>query len=277
MLYSIKEVEGFVQITGKPGTGKTLILRTILRRLGDSVKTALIYNPMLAPEELLRVILEGFGMEPSHLENIPKETLLRSFRDFLLKRAQKGKKTIVIVDEGQNLPNDTLEELRLLSNLETDKQKLLQIILVGQLELEEKLQSPDLKQLAQRITIRYQLKNLSKKDTRDYVYHRLGVAAGKEGTVNVEFTSRALKNIYKLSNGIPRLINIICERALMAAFVDEKRTVGQTYIKKAMESIRGEEEIKPSPTLLRPVPIMVLDLVLIIAAAAGIISFFISQ
>ncbi|MDY6852120.1 MAG: AAA family ATPase, partial [Thermodesulfobacteriota bacterium] len=157
LLYSIRAHEGFIQITGDPGTGKTLTLRTLLKQLGDEVTTALILNPRLSPEELLKVILEDLGLSPLKMEEKTKEELLRFFRDILLEKAQKGVTTVLIIDEAQNLPNDTLEELRLLSNLETEKKKLLQIILVGQVELEEKLRNPELRQLDQRITIRYRL------------------------------------------------------------------------------------------------------------------------
>jgi general secretion pathway protein A len=136
LLYSIRAGEGFVQITGHPGTGKTLILRTILRQLGDEVTTALILNPRLSPEDLLRVILEDLGLDPFQIEGKTREEHLRYFRDFLLGKAQEGQKIVVIIDEAQNLPSETMEELRLLSNLETEKEKLLQIILVGQVELE---------------------------------------------------------------------------------------------------------------------------------------------
>ncbi|MBN2468698.1 MAG: AAA family ATPase, partial [Deltaproteobacteria bacterium] len=190
LLYSIRAGEGFVQITGEPGTGKTLILRTIMRQLGSKVTTALILNPSLSPSELLRVILEDLGLDPLQTEEKPKEALLRYFRDTLLEKARHGIKTVIIIDEAQNLPNETMEELRLLSNLETEKEKLLQIILVGQVELEKKLRNPELKQLNQRITIRYRLKPLSKQDAIAYIYHRINVAGGGE---HIRFSPRVLE------------------------------------------------------------------------------------
>lgn len=265
LLYSIRAGEGFVQISGDPGTGKTLLLRTILRQLGDEVKTALILNPTLSAQELLRVILEDLGLDPSHMEAKSKEELLRYFRDFLLSRAQQGIKTVVIVDEAQNLPNETMEELRLLSNLETEKEKLLQIILVGQLELERKLQLPELKQLNQRITIRFRLKPLNKTDTISYIYHRIRIAGGGE---HIRFTHTVLDRIYKLSKGVPRLINIICERALMAAYVVGKNTIEKEQIKKALESIVGEEELKVPAPRLRPATAL-LGALLLVTAGAG--------
>ncbi len=271
LLYSIKSGEGFVQITGIPGTGKTLLLRTILRELGKDISTALILNPMLSPPELLRVILEDLGIDLSIMDNKPKETLIRYFRDFLLTRANKGIKTIIIIDEAQNLPKETMEELRLLSNLETDKEKLLQIILVGQLELEEKLLSPELKQLHQRITIRYRLKYLTKEDTGAYIYHRLRIAAGGSGAENIQFPPSVLKYIHNFSAGTPRLINIICERSLMSAYVEGKKTIEKKHAKKAVESIRGDEEIKPIREPVKLYKIAVFAILLI--ALTAVISY----
>ena len=241
LMYSVRAREGFIQITGDPGTGKTLTLRTLLKHLGDEVTTALILNPRLNPEELLKVILEDLGISPIKMEERSKEELLRFFRDILLEKAAAGSNTVLIIDEAQNLPDDTLEELRLLSNLETEKKKLLQIILVGQLELEDKLKGPHLKQLDQRITIRYRLKPLNKSDTISYIHHRLRVAGGSD---SAKFSPRVLNEVYKVSRGVPRLINIICERALMAAFVDGKNTIEQPHFKKAMASIVGEKRLR---------------------------------
>lgn len=241
LLYSIRAGEGFVQITGDPGTGKTLLIRTILRELGDDISTALIFNPRLSPHELLRTLLEDLGLDPAMMENTPREALLRRFRDFLMDKANKGSRVIVIIDEAQNLPMDTLEELRLLSNLETEKEKLLQIILVGQRELEAKLDLPEVRQLHQRITIRYQLDYLSWDDIQSYIYHRLKIATPEDQDITVKFTEKSLRAIYRTSKGVPRLINIISERSLMAAYVEGSKTVGVDEVKKALQSIRGND------------------------------------
>ena len=238
LLYSIRAQEGFIQITGDPGTGKTLTLRTLLKQLGDEVNTALILNPRLSPHELLKVILEDLGLSPLKMEEKDKEELLRFFREILLEKAKNNVTTVLIIDEAQNLPNDTLEELRLLSNLETEKKKLLQIILVGQIELEDKLKSQELKQLDQRITIRYRLQPLSKSDTVAYIHHRLRIAGGEN---SAQFSKRVLNEVFKVSRGVPRLINIICERALMAAYVDGKNVIEKPHFIKAMKSIVGEQ------------------------------------
>ncbi|MDX1776658.1 MAG: AAA family ATPase, partial [Desulfobulbales bacterium] len=252
MVYSIRSGEGFVMITGTPGVGKTLLVRKLLRELGDKVNLGLVLNPTISPRELLAVILDDLGistMEES--QNISKEMLLRSFRDYLLAKSALGMKTIIIIDEAQNLPKDTLEELRMLSNLESDKEKLLQIILVGQLELEERLQYKDMKQLAQRITIRYRLKPLAPEETGAYVRHRLEVAGD---AMSVRFMPRVMARIHELSSGIPRRINLICERALMAAYVDGEKSVSRKHLVRAIRSIEGnEDKISTVPGWLLPV------------------------
>jgi type II secretory pathway predicted ATPase ExeA len=275
LLYSIRAHEGFIQITGDPGTGKTLTLRTLLKHLGDEVNTALILNPRLSPHEILKVILEDLGLSPLKMEEKDKEELLRFFRDILLEKAKNNVTTVLIIDEAQNLPNDTLEELRLLSNLETEKKKLLQIILVGQVELEDKLKSQDLKQLNQRITIRYRLLPLSKTDTIAYIHHRLRIAGGEN---SARFSKRVLNEVYKVSRGVPRLINIICERALMAAFVDGKNVIEKNHFTKAMKSIVGEKRkggstVRSTSTGGKAVPYL-LALLLLVACLAVYQQYF---
>ncbi len=251
MVYSIRSGEGFVMITGTPGVGKTLLVRKLLRELGDKVNLALVLSPTISPRELLSVILDDLeitGMEESR--DISKEMLLRRFRDYLLDKSSHGVKTIIIIDEAQNLPKDTLEELRMLSNLESDKEKLLQIILVGQLELEERLLYDEMKQLAQRITIRHRLTPLSPEETGAYVRHRLEVAG--DG-MSVRFMPRVMGRIHSLSSGIPRRINLICERALMAAYVDGEKSVSKKHLVRAIKSIEGhEDKISTVPAWLWP-------------------------
>lgn len=241
LLYSIRSGEGFVQITGNPGTGKTLLIRTILKELGKDFNVAFVFNPRLSPHELLRTLLEDLGLDVTLMDNLPREALLRHFRDFLLGRAAAGQRVLVIIDEAQNLPLDTLEELRLLSNLETEKEKLLQIILVGQRELEQKLEQPEVRQLHQRITIRYCLQHLEKGELAGYIYHRLGVAADHEREPRVQFSASALRAIYNASQGICRLINILCERSLMAAYVEGRKRIYRKDVRKALQSVRGNE------------------------------------
>jgi len=234
LIYCIESGEGFVQITGQPGVGKTLLIRSFLDQLGDNVNTALILHPGLDPEELFKVILEDLGLTPENMEAMSKESLLRSFRDILLKSADQGMQTLVIIDEAQEIPEKTLEELRLLSNLETNKAKLLQIILVGQLELEDKLNQHKFNQLRQRITNRYRLDALTLDETINYIHHRLKVAGG--GTIS-RFDQKIIKEIHTISSGIPRIINTLCERSLMAAFVDGKSSVNRNHLHNAAQSL----------------------------------------
>lgn len=264
LLYSIKAGEGFVQVTGEPGVGKTLVVRSMLNELGEEVETALILHPRLEPEELLKVILVDLGIDAAEMEKMTKETLLRAFREYLLDMGQRGITTAVIIDEAQDIPDNTLEELRLLSNLETEKNKLLSIILVGQLELEDKLNNPNLKQLHQRITIRYRLKAFSRVETAAYIHHRLKIAGSDE---NTRFPEHILKKIYQLSGGIPRRINIICERALMAACVEGEEQLQKSHLKYAMQSLTGEKSSGIGGRGLRWA--VGITFVLIAAASAG--------
>ncbi len=234
LIYCVESGEGFAQITGQPGVGKTLLIRSFLDQLSDNVNTALILHPRLEAEDLFKVILEDLGLASDKMQEMSKESLLRSFRDILLESAGQGKQTLVIIDEAQEIPEKTLEELRLLSNLETNKAKLLQIVLVGQLELEEKLQQDKFKQLRQRITVCYRLDPLTFDETVNYIHHRLKVAGG--GTVS-RFSPKVIKKIHAISNGIPRIINTLCERSLMAAFVDGKSTINNDHLHNAARSL----------------------------------------
>lgn len=236
LLYSIKAGEAFVQITGQPGVGKTILVRHLLNQLEGEVRTALILHPRLDGEELLKVILEDLGVSAEAIQGKSKEGLLRFFREQLLDAAQKGHTTVVIIDEAQEIPNDTLEELRLLSNLETEKKKLVSIILVGQTELEEKLSNPALRQLHQRITIRYRIEPFSRNETLAYITHRLSIAGA---SANIHFSDGVLHAIHRKSGGIPRQINVICERALMAACVEGVKTIKNTHLQRALESYLG--------------------------------------
>ena len=228
--YLVESEEGFAVIVGEPGTGKTLTLRKFIDDLPDEVEFAYVLFPNLSPEDLFAVILEDFGIQS---QGETKNKLFAKLRDFLIEKRQEGKKVLVIVDEAQNLPVETLEELRILSNLETEDMKLLQIILAGQPELEEKLTSPKLRQLRQRITVFVKLSNLSEEETKDYINFRISKAGGG----NVRIHPKAYKLVYKYSNGIPRIINTIMERALMAAYVDASYEIKPEHIERAVESL----------------------------------------
>jgi len=234
LYYGITQGEGFMVISGDVGTGKTTIIRSLLERLDDlQIQTAIVLNPLLDIEDLLKVILEDFGLSP---RGSSKKDLIDQLNAFLLALNQKEEKAVVIIDEAQNLAPDIMEELRSLSNLETAREKLLQIVLVGQLELWHKLNSPNLRQLKQRISVSYRLEPLSPKEMKGYIVHRLTIA-GFRG--ELDFSPGALRLIFKTSRGIPRLINLLCDRTLLVLYLEQKMKVTSAHIHKALESLRG--------------------------------------
>jgi general secretion pathway protein A len=236
LLYGIREKEGFMVVSGDIGTGKTTICRALLGKLDKNVKTAVIFNSFLTEEELLESILLDFGFSS---KGRTKKERIDALNKLLIHFLSHGKNAVLIIDEGQNLSIPVLEQIRMLSNLETEKEKLLQIILLGQLELNQKLRSDELKQLNQRIAIRHHLAPLSRVEMESYIYQRL-TAAGAEGRIT--FSKFAFNEIYKFSKGTPRLINLICDRALLRGFVEETFHIDNGIIKKARDSLLGEEE-----------------------------------
>jgi general secretion pathway protein A len=236
LLYGIRQKEGFMVVTGDIGTGKTTICRALLEKLDRNVKTAVIFNSFLTEEELLESILLDFGF-PS--KGRTKKERIDALNKLLIHFLYHGKNAVLIIDEAQNLSVPVLEQIRMLSNLETEKEKLLQIILLGQLELNPKLRSDELEQLNQRIAIRHRLLPLTRTETECYIHQRLMVA-GSQGTIN--FSKSALKEIHKFSKGTPRLVNLICDRALLAGFVEQTYDVDREIIKRAKESLLGEEQ-----------------------------------
>jgi general secretion pathway protein A len=211
--YAISQGDGFVEITGEVGTGKTTLCRAFLENLNQTVEAAYIFNPKLGPKQLLKTINEEFGI---HNEGENTKDLIDALNAFLIQKKASGKKVILLIDEAQNLNRNVLEQLRLLSNLETNRYKLLQIILVGQPELSEILNSHALRQLGQRITLRYQLSPLTFNECKEYIQYRINIASQKTA---IKFDRSAYRQIYKYSKGIPRLINIVCDRSLLTAFV----------------------------------------------------------
>ncbi len=212
LVYGISSRRGIVVITGEIGTGKTTLCRTLLNRLDKSVKTALILNPNFSDLQLLQMIINDLGI--SYVKKT-KLDLVGAISLFLIDETVKGNNVAVIIDECQSLNVRQLEQIRLLSNLETEKEKLLQIILVGQPELGEKLKSPALRQLTQRVSVHYHILPLQKEEIQQYINHRLKVAGADP---KLQFTPQAIEAIYDISKGTPRVINIICDRALLAGF-----------------------------------------------------------
>jgi general secretion pathway protein A len=234
MQYGIQERMGFLEITGEIGTGKTTLCKALLNTLDEHTKTAFILNSNLSEIQLLQAIVEDFGIQ---LKNKNKITMLNELNRFLLEQLRRNNNSVLIVDEAQNLKPSLLEQIRLLSNLETEKEKLLQIILVGQPELKEKLASRELAQLRQRISIRYHILPLDKDELEGYIRHRLKVA-GVEDNVNF-FEESAMEQIFRFSRGVPRLINILCDKALLAGYVLEKKSISDGIIKKCAKEIEG--------------------------------------
>jgi len=235
LLYGINEAGGFVQLTGEVGTGKTTVVRSLLAQVPKNAEIALILNPrMTAPEFLLTICEEvGIGVPDSAAES--RKDLVDILNQYLLRAHAGGRRVVVVVDEAQNLAPEVLEQVRLLTNLETNTQKLLQIILIGQPELRELLGSFELRQLAQRVTGRYHLDPLSNEETAAYVRHRLRVA----GATSDVFTGPALHEVYRLSGGVPRVINIICDRALLGAYSMDRHRVTSNLVRNAAAEVFG--------------------------------------
>ncbi|MCB2184528.1 MAG: AAA family ATPase [Desulfobulbaceae bacterium] len=240
LLFGMRSDGGFVMLTGEVGTGKTTICRCLLEQIPDGTDIALILNPKLSVKELLEAICDEFGIKRQNNHNSIKY-YVDHINNFLLHSHASGRKAVLIIDEAQNLSSDVLEQIRLLTNLETNKRKLLQIILLGQPELKDMLQRPELRQLAQRITARYHLAPLSESEVGSYVAHRIAVAGGR----NRIFPASTIKILFKLSNGTPRLINIICDRSLLGAYVQDLDSVNADTLKKAAREVLGETPPEP--------------------------------
>jgi general secretion pathway protein A len=236
LVYGINEAGGFIQLTGEVGTGKTTVVRSLLAQAPKHAEIALILNPRMTPAEFLLAICEELGISVA----AESETSLKDLDDLLsyhlLGAHAEGKRIVLVVDEAQNLSVEVLEQVRLLTNLETETQKLLQIILIGQPELRELLGRTELRQLAQRITGRYHLDPLSGEEAAAYVRHRLRVA----GSTREIFTNGALREIQRLSGGVPRLINIIADRALLGAFTEDRHVVTGSVVRRAAGEVFGK-------------------------------------
>ncbi|HTD73327.1 MAG TPA: AAA family ATPase [Steroidobacteraceae bacterium] len=235
LLYGINESGGFIQLTGEVGTGKTTVVRTLLSRVPHHADVAVILNPRVTPVEFLLTICEELGVGIADADRDSIKAMVDALNRRLLNAHAEGRRIIVLVDEAQNLSIDVLEQVRLLTNLETPTQKLLQIILIGQPELRELLDRTDLRQLAQRITGRYHLMPLSREETKGYVRHRLRVAGANEEI----FTPSALLELHRLSLGIPRVINVACDRALLGAYTQETKKITASLVRRAAGEVYG--------------------------------------
>jgi general secretion pathway protein A len=233
--YGVRQRKGFVALTGAVGTGKTTLCRALMEKLGDGFSTALILNPTLSEAQFLRSMLQEFGV----LDIKGDKLRLRDrLNEFLLNETASGRDAVLIVDEAQHMSLDALEQVRLLSNLETDRQKLLQIVLAGQPELAKKLADPRLRQLSQRVMVRYHLSALGSQDTSRYIAHRLRMA-GSEG--RPEFERSAVGRIHERSRGIPRLVNAISDLSMLAAYSEKTDRVLDAHVDRAMSELKGIE------------------------------------
>jgi general secretion pathway protein A len=242
--YAIRRREGFVVVTGDIGTGKTTLCRALLEDIDRNTFTALVLNPFLSEEDLLKRILQDFGVisrdeiKRGQLAHVTKQELIDTLYEFLLGLIPLKASAVLIIDEAQNLPVSVLEQIRILSNLETDKEKLLQIILVGQLNLMPLLKAPEMRQLDQRVSIRYQLDPLDEEGVASYIAHRLTVAGGSGA---VRFAAKAVAKIHRHSGGIPRLINLICDRALLAGFAGRSNRISAKMVDEAAQSLEVQQ------------------------------------
>jgi general secretion pathway protein A len=234
LLYGIRERKGFVQLTGEVGAGKTTLCRALLEQLDGHFSTALILNPVLNADELMKAIATEFGL---NVRGCDRLDTVAAISEFLVRQVELHRETVLIIDEAQDLTEDLLEQVRLLSNIETDDRKLLQMVLMGQPELRDRLNSPRLRQLRQRITVRYHLKPLTRAEAAQYVQHRLELAGANGAPV---FTRPAHWRIYGYSRGIPRLINAICDKALLAGYVEHSNRITHRIIGRAIRELEGE-------------------------------------
>lgn len=237
LMYGLNEKEGFMLLTGQVGTGKTTLCRELMERLDpERFRTALLFNPFLNGTEMLQALVSEFGC--SYPPGASRKELLDRLNRYLLSQLIDGRTCVAIFDEAQHLSPEFLEQIRVLSNLETDREKLIQIVLVGQPELRERIQQPSLAQLDQRVSVRCTLRDLNREEAECYIYHRLS-AAGARGRIHI--TPRAISRIFAASQGVPRLINLLCDRALLAGYVAQTMKIGTRHVEQGLTSLRGEK------------------------------------
>jgi general secretion pathway protein A len=234
LMYGILSRKGFIELTGEVGSGKTTLCRAVLAALNEhDVETALILNPTLTETQLLRAILNDFGLEVRGRDRL---AYIERLNAFLLKKNKEGTNVALFIDEAQDLSPQVMEQVRLLSNLETDQHKLIQMVMCGQPELKARLGRPELRQLRQRITVRYHIPPLSAEDTGAYIRHRLFIAGAEDPSL---FKADAVNQVYRYSKGSPRMINAVCDNALLAGYVEDQRTINARCVKRAISQLEG--------------------------------------
>jgi general secretion pathway protein A len=234
LVYGIEQRKGFIELTGEVGSGKTTLCRAVLSNLPKKIRTALVLNPSLTETQLLRAILNDFGLTVRGRGD--RLSYIEQLNAFLLEQVKEGNNVALIIDEAQDLMADVMEQVRLLSNLETDQHKLMQIVLAGQPELHQRLSQPELRQLRQRIMVQCYLRPLTEEETGQYIAHRLKVAGPDS---EVRFDEEAVRVVYKHSRGTPRVINTISDRAMLAGYVARTRVIGASEVKKAHQDMEG--------------------------------------
>jgi general secretion pathway protein A len=250
--YAIVENKGFVVVTGEIGSGKTTLINYLLDKIGADIQVALVNNTNILPSEFLKMVCQEFELNPKTND---KADLIDILSGFLIDQFAAGERVVLIVDEAQNLTNDTMEEIRMLSNIETDKHHLIQIILVGQPELRFKLQQSNLKQFAQRVTVHCHLKGLENDEVKEYINHRLEIGGSDRSDI---FDNDTINNIALYSRGIPRLINVLCDSALVYGFADELETISTLILDNVYEELKAlgtftDYGAKPSANPVSPV------------------------
>jgi general secretion pathway protein A len=264
LLYGLGDGGGFVQLTGEVGTGKTTICRCLLEQIPDNVDLAVVLNPKVTAIELIATVCDELGINYD-ADNVSIKSLTDVLNRYLLDAYARGRHTVLIIDEAQNLSADVLEQVRLLTNLETSTQKLLQIILIGQPELRSLLAREDMRQLAQRVTARYHLEPISREETDAYIRHRLQIC----GSSQTVFNKGAVNKIQHLSGGIPRLINVLCDRSMLGAFVEGRAQVDAKVVKKAASEVLAESHDDKEDSSRLPLLLGLLSILLIIGLATG--------
>jgi len=232
--YAIKENKGFVVITGEIGSGKTTLINLLLKHIQQDILVGVMSSASLLPEEFIKMACQELELE---VDGKDKVEMIDTLNEFLLKQFAERKRVVLIIDEAQNLPLETIEEIRVLSNLDTEKDHLIQMILVGQPELKAKLQQRQLKQFVQRVTVHCHLRGLNREEAGQYVSHRLHVAGSKNGDI---FDKEAMEAVYQYSRGIPRMINILCDSALLYGYADDLKTIGKEAIEEVVKERKGE-------------------------------------
>jgi len=257
LTYAVRERRGFTVITGEVGTGKTTLIQTLLSKLDGNTKTAYLFNPIMGSTDFLHYICQDLGLKG---QKKSKGQYLTQLHIFLMACYSNNDNVVLIIDEAQNLDPKLLEEVRLLTNLETSKSKLLQVILMGQPELNEILEDPKFRQLKQRVSLRYHVQPLNKEDTKKYIKKRLRIA----GTFDLNiFTPKALNKIYKYTKGIPRLINIVCDNALLMGYATDQKAIGSKIIHEVIKNLDGLglQKRRRKFILFKVIPTVLLSLV----------------